>query len=404
MTAGDASLAPEEQRTDSAALEARVSRDCLSITDRFRTGVIGDKLTAILALQEAIPQNLYAEDTRIKALQSYLTILDNFERIRDVPGGMAQASVDPENGRDGSRNQEPDGEGEPISGDLPIEDVADRASKRGASPTGSDGDNRPRKRLNVAAFPWVIRNQIDPPQLSTQLRRTHSLLENYARDPKTARTHLVLDPRCPQYPYNQWLTLLRGDTADLDQVLSSGYSVNHNDQQTETVGSLEINFGASKPSRIVETHGHWVIAWNQVSDTTVFAFPHRAAELAEYGRHVTQLFASFPESLHQRVINYDRAVRIRVAQRRDLLLTDLNRFTDLHVLWIQSATISGGVSGRLSSRGPPAVESPKRRREPCNRWNSGSCRNSTSSCTYAHVCSRCRSNSHTGTKCSAPRK
>jgi len=31
---------------------------------------------------------------------------------------------------------------------------------------------------------------------------------------------------------------------------------------------------------------------------------------------------------------YDKAVRVRVASRRDLLLTDTTEFADLHIQWI----------------------------------------------------------------------
>jgi hypothetical protein len=93
---------------------------------------------------------------------------------------------------------------------------------------------------------------------------------------------------------------------------------------------------------MVNTHGKWLIAWDQAVEATTYIFPHCALELREYGKHITQLFASFPDHLHTRIIQYDRAVRIRAAQRRNLLLTDYAQFGDLHVLWIQNA---GGAAG-----------------------------------------------------------
>ena len=149
----------------------------------------------------------------------------------------------------------------------------------------------------------------------------------------------------PQFPDSEWTNLIAGRSIDLDHILAGLYSVSHNERWTEWFGEIELVTGPAKPVRVVDSHGKWVIAWDQAVDATVFAFPHRSSELRDYGRYISQLFASFPESLHLRVIQYDRAVRIRVAQRRDLVLTDYHQFTDLHVLWIQNA---GGGSTRTS--------------------------------------------------------
>ncbi|KAF8235394.1 hypothetical protein L208DRAFT_1257250 [Tricholoma matsutake] len=62
---------------------------------------------------------------------------------------------------------------------------------------------------------------------------------------------------------------------------------------------------------MVKTHGDWVIAWEALVDATLFIFKHRKLELQLYGRHIQHFFAS---QLHSHIINYDRAVQIRVAQ------------------------------------------------------------------------------------------
>lgn len=48
-------------------------------------------------------------------------------------------------------------------------------------------------------------------------------------------------------------------------------------------------------------------------ETALFVFPHRTQKLSKYGRHIRQLFASFPEGLHLRIIYYDCAVCLRAS-------------------------------------------------------------------------------------------
>jgi hypothetical protein len=82
----------------------------------------------------------------------------------------------------------------------------------------------------------------------------------------------------------------------------------------------------------VDTHGKWVIAWDQAVDMTTYVFPHQLSELWDYGRYITQLFASFPDSLHTHVIQYDWAVCIHITQQQDPLLTNYNQFSNLYIL------------------------------------------------------------------------
>ena len=193
-------------------------------------------------------------------------------------------------------------------------------------------------------FTWIVCDRIDPPSLSQSLSQTQAILKNFSRDPKLAKSSLLNSSRLPQFPDSEWANLITGQAVDLDHVLAGQYSVAHDERRTERIGELEVIVGSARPARIVDTHGKWVIAWDQAVEATTYIFPHRSTELRDYGRHISQLFASFPDTLHSCIIQYDHAVRIRVAQRRDLLLTDFGQFSDLHVLWVQNA---GAVAARV---------------------------------------------------------
>jgi hypothetical protein len=61
---------------------------------------------------------------------------------------------------------------------------------------------------------------------------------------------------------------------DLDHVLAEQYSIVHNEQWTKHIGELKVIVGSVKPSRTINTHRKWVIAWDQAVDVTTYVFPH----------------------------------------------------------------------------------------------------------------------------------
>jgi hypothetical protein len=357
---------------------------CVEITERFRAGTIS-KVSAILELQQTIPHRV--EATYLEALGAYMRVLDNFESIRErvVPGEDARGHE-----AGGEPGGDADNEGEGAAG----------SNKRPRSRSGGSDEGFVKRKIDPSVFAWTVRDEIDPPTLSPILLQTQAILENFSRDPKFAKTSLLNSTRLPQFPDSEWTNLIAGRAVDLDHVLAGQYSISHEDRRTERFGELEVIVGSAKPAKVVDTHGKWVIAWDQAVDATVYVFPHRSSELRDYGRYVSQLFACFPDSLHPHVIQFDRAVRIRAAQRRDLLLTDYHNFTDLHVLWIQNAGAGGSKSGESDRRGRTgATSGGSRRREACRRWNEGRCPNSAANCNFAHVCTKCRSNAHASADC-----
>ncbi|KAF8954819.1 hypothetical protein BDZ97DRAFT_1604203, partial [Flammula alnicola] len=126
----------------------------------------------------------------------------------------------------------------------------------------------------------------------------------------------------PQFPDNEWANVLAGRVVDFDHVFSGVYSLAPDERRRERMGPFEVVVGSSAPAKVVRSHSDWVIAWDQFIDAVVYVFPHRQSELIHYGKFLRQLFTSIPTERHLRVIQFDKAVRLRVSQRRDLLLTD----------------------------------------------------------------------------------
>lgn len=398
---GNESTLHSQQQTP-PDLDAEVSRQCLEITEQFRTGVIS-KIAAVLRLQNVIPKSggtNTEEAASVAALGSYLSILDGYERVRASAAAGGRIAAEGFDARTGSvdrgdRDASPEGS-QPSTFARPP-----KRPHTSHSDSEDEGEGSNKRKINMAELPWVTYEALGIfTPLSPSLSKTRSILENISLDIKTAKASLLLTPHLPQFPDSEWNNLLHGRAIDLDHVLAGMYSINHDERRTERLGQLEVVIGGTKPARVVETHGQWVIAWGQLVEATLVVFPHRAAELSDYGKHVNQLFSSFAEGLHGNVIKYDRAVRIHIGQRRDLSLTDYQQFTDLHVLWIQGA--GAGAHSNTSKRTANVGPKP-RRRDPCRRFNDGKCPNSAASCNYAHVCSRCRRTGHAVDACAQPK-
>ncbi|KDR73955.1 hypothetical protein GALMADRAFT_141716 [Galerina marginata CBS 339.88] len=344
----------------STAVPVKISSQCDKIVDNFRSGAIS-KVNAFLKIQLIIvhADRPFEGDTAVSALESYLSILDNFEKFRN-----AAASAAPEPASQPERNNiDPSGEphdSDPDESDAGVSSGTKRP--RSEEPFEESGDAS-KRRVDLHRLPWAIQESISPSVLSPELQQTQSALENYGRDIKFVKSLLLNSARCPQFPDGEWTNLLAGRVVDLDHVLSGVYSLAADDRRREHVGSLELVLGTSAPAKNVRSHSEWVIAFDILVDATVYAFPHRKAELTSYGKYIKQLFTAFPAELHTRVINFDKAVRLRAAQRRDLLLTDHSAFADLGLIWLHNP---GSHSAVAKNPKPTASSSSNtsRRREP----------------------------------------
>jgi hypothetical protein len=376
---------------------------CTNVVQEFRSGKIS-KPKASLLLQQLIPHDESNEDAFMSAYESYFDMLDNFEqyrsgnleRINDVQRQLA--------GTPGIRQDHVDVQ--PDQGGFV------RPPKRQHSPLSENGEDEyaKRTRLDYDALPW---NEFEDPgvdtstDLSPSLQKTHSLLENFSRDVKRARSSLLnCSKPIPQFPQAEWLNLLSGNSVDLDHVFSNIYTVTHSTNDVIELGkNVELLHGTSVPAKTVKTHGDWVIAWDCTVDATLFVFKHRKQELQAYGKHIQRYFASLPSQFHSRVINYDRAIRIRAAQRRDIELSNFSEFADLQIQWINNP--SGLTSSQPADKADKPSDSkekkgPKGRRSAaCRRWNENRCPNAAASCNYLHVCSKCASTGHVAGDCTS---
>jgi hypothetical protein len=316
-------------------------------------------------------------------------MLDSFEQYQSNAATHGRFTLDDEGGH-GDEGDTPDGP----------QTHSPRTAKRRrheSSDDGSEGDEEPsaKRKVDKSTFPWIKHQAATSSTLSPSIQQTKNDLQNFTQDIKFAWTSLLINSdNLPQFPQSEWTNLLMGQAVNLDKVLSGMYTVSHDEKHTEKLRSFEIAIGTTSAVKIVSTHREWVIAWNATVAATCHIFPHRDSELQQYGQHVMQFFASLPATSHQLVINYDRAIRIRSAWRKNLLLTDLHEFTDLQIAWIQA----GGAAAQPSRRSAANLGAGQRQ-EPCRKWNEGHCDHTPGACRYAHICTKCCSNRHVSRDC-----
>ena len=392
----------------STRLEQKTIDTCTKVVDSYRAGKI-PKGQAAIQLYEAFPAEIEV-NSLIDSYGSYLAMLDNFDKFRGAASQRGDQITKPVGIFHDADPLEEDDRPDPGDGGEPevefpqtvfVKQAKRRRDRDSDSSDEEDGYKR-QTRLDYDSLPWNQKGEdVVAGQLSPSLQKTRSLLANFARDLKRAKASLLnCGKSYPQFPDSEWTNLLAGKSVDLDHVLSGMYSITHDSESQTMAKSLELLRGPAKPARTVQTHGEWVMAYNAYREATTFIFEHRDLELRNYGNHIMRYFASTPNEFHNRVINYDRVVRIRVAQRRDLELTNYEGFADLQLQWINNPTAlvanrSGGTKGKSRSGG---------RREPCRRWNERRCPNSASACSYGHICPICRSNAHTGDECPTAQK
>ena len=323
---------------------------CNAILEDYRSSRIskGIALCRIYTtLLEAVPDDESTPATVEEAFSRFLTIIENHQ------GHLAEAERHGHCQR--SDSPQPIPEGNPNH-----EDLEDIPPPKRAKPDDSK-------------FPWTISDFIHGATLSPSLSKSLKLLKLYAIDPKGAKRSLINSPSCPEFPDSEWTNVLAGRAINLDTVLTGYYSTSNNDERVEEIGDFEIRFGTVNPTKIVSTAGEWSITWNRSSWAICAAFPHRAGELAQYAEYIIGLFAATDVHFHDRVILFDKAVRRRVGARRDLELTDFNKFFDLRSTHMDS--IGAAVVQRASAvtLNKPSGTSRKKLPEPCNRWNEGLC-------------------------------
>ena len=142
---------------------------------------------------------------------------------------------------------------------------------------------------------------------------TCRMLLRFSEDLSGVKSFLRVAHNLPDgIPSSQWDRLLRGESVDLNQILSSMHFVQLDEERKGRLGSAEVVFSVAESKKHVRTGAEWSSAFRRMSKGVTFLFPHRQEELLEYAEHIEGLFSAKHASAHSRVILYDQSVRNQV--------------------------------------------------------------------------------------------
>ncbi|KAG2037068.1 hypothetical protein BDR03DRAFT_982457 [Suillus americanus] len=352
-------------------------------------------------------------------------MLDSFEK-EIVQVGEQDCEDEEEASEDGKGSQSNE-----VSADQSdnVDSEENSESEVDKSNSASEDDKPSHKKQR--RFKLDLSNLTDPSvvrrskKLPVSLRKTNSILANWAHDPKQVKRkwlesafitwldlfplsciiHLLnfwtsrsifakLQKYNLKFPESELYNIIRGRVVNFDVVFSGWYSDEPEHDHEEKLGKFKIKVGGeSEPAKTVRSSQDWNVAYSLFARAMQFAFPHRLDELDDYGNFIHQKFAQNVSKYHSCVIAFDKAVRKRVSRRRDLQLSDFDQFSDLYEGHFSLSGCytndEGSLSGLKHWRGV----------DYCKRWNYKTCSRSDSSCNYRHVCARCRSSEHPEKSC-----
>ena len=381
-----------------------VADHCTDEVDNYRRGTIS-KSDAFVSIQTSLVAAKARHGGAAPlggALATYLGMLDEVDRGNRDAGREGGTAVSREaSPRPGIavRTEEPDRVRRSSSSprrDGVLDAILGKGKGRAPTPSESESDERRgskrhRASIDESLFPWGPSSAILEGSLSPELREILIILDNWSNDPTYVVRKILLAPGAPDFPPDQWLNIVKGLAVDLDKVLGSHYSTDVDTKQTRDVGDIfQLSLRIPKQTKVVRSHGEWVIAFGKTVQATSFALPQRNAEHLAWQTYISQLFASVQLSHHDRVIQFDKAARLRVANQKHLRLSHFADFDDLRTIHLSpfgvgpSSADRGGGRSRRGDGGPPSAS----HRECCHKWNRGACDKSAAECQYEHVCDK----------------
>lgn len=349
------------------------------------------------------------DTTKEQALQSYL---DQIERIEDAQGRSSRSP---------SRRRSPTGRA--YSRGEHRRSPSRRSSSKScqsrehsyqskhryrydydSDSSSSDSDRPTRKRrLRESDMPWYGKEAEGTGGGGREsCQKSCQLLRTYGEDLSQVKRWITTSSVAPSgFPASEWENLLRGKPLNLDVIFSSLYHVVPVKENRGRIGDHEISLGFTEPSKKVQTHGDWTIAWNIATNAIVFLFPHRRDELAKYAEFIQREFSARRVEAHYRVLLFDRSIRNEVGGGTRILLTDFQHF-DIHRTAILS---NDGVFAAHENRFETGSRRFTKPAETCGRFNAPyGCSNSDASCKYRHVCRKCGKGGHGAASCNDGKK
>jgi hypothetical protein len=316
--------------------------------------------------------------------------IDNFYDGVPKSSGPSDGGDDPggdDSGGDDSGGDDPEGESgsDDESGDF-----------------GERGRSNKKQRIYESQMPWFSAEQrIRKSNTNPSCNKTRSILDIFQRDTATVKRWIRCASTAPAgFPSTEWDALVKGESIDIDTVFSSLHHIHSIDEGVGHVGSTEIQFGRPKPAAKIETSGQWTAAFNLIVKATSFLFPHRYDELRQHGDYMEELFSAKSVAIHPKLFKYDEAIRYKVGQGQNILLTDRAQFTRYYEAIVASDGVGFEGTSEASQGNPRKDGKPREKSEICHRFNGAKgCSSTAEKCKYKHICKKCKSSGHGKVDC-----
>jgi hypothetical protein len=290
-----------------------------------------------------------------------------------------------------------------------VEELLDQVSREGLERDDNGlglGSARLGKRIKEEDMPWF--NATLNSNRRSNCVETCRILYQFSEDLSGVKSLLRIANGLPEgIPSSQWDRILRGESVDLNQVLSSMHFVQLDEERKGRVGAAEVVFAVAESKRQVKTGAEWSSAFRRMAKAVIFLFPHRWEELQEYAEHIESLFSAKHANAHSKVILYDQSVRNRVGGGQNVLLTDYQRFSNLSeaILHADGVEYKGGGGKGPPKGGNGSERGESSKKDICRRFNGQSgCRFTEEECYYKHVCKGCGKVRHGKATCTAEKQ
>jgi hypothetical protein len=414
-------------QTDQAIFAGEAVQQIEALVESFRTGGAKKSETIYKIGQILADEPTSDEQLKSDSLKRYASTLDGIEAIAaqsDRHGTRLAASMlgkRKDGSGDGDRGpSEPEGNisvndqpgdidsfiqrlsEENNSEDRSVSDGGDSETDNSSghesdSRSGEKGRSNKKQRVYESQMPWFkAEKRIRKSTTNRSCNKTRNILDIIQRDPTTVKRWIRCASSAPAgFPSTEWDAIIKGETINIDTVFSSLHHVHCIDESIGRVGSTEIQFGRPKPAAKVETSGQWTAAFNLATKATAFVFPHRLDELKQYADYIEELFSAKSVSIHPRLFKYDEAIRYKVGQGQNILLTDRDQFTRYYEAIVAPDGVGTGTSSSGDKGGQGKDGKPREKSDICNRFNGAKgCNSTAEKCKYRHVCKKCKQRGH----------
>ena len=396
-----------------------------ALVESFRTGKLKKSQTVFKIGQILTAEPTGDEQLKDDSLEQYASILEGIEAHSAKSTEHGNRFINPSLGKrkgvpsdGGGRHEEFDGDNAGTSHPIDVDNffsgipegitpqLGDDDSGGGSSSdssessnddTGDRGRSNKKQRIYESQMPWFSKEkQLRKSVTNPSCIKTKDILDIFQRDLAAVKRWIRCASSAPAgFPSTEWDALIKGETVDIDTVFSSLHHVHSIDEGIGRVGSTEIQFGRPKPAAKIETSGQWTSAFNLVVKATAFLFPHRYDELRQYGDYMEELFSAKSVTVHPKLFKYDEAIRYKVGQGQNILLTDKGEFIRYYEAIVASDGVGaeGASGGSRSSSGKGGKS--KDKPDICHRFNGANgCSATAEKCKYKHICKKCKQHGH----------